>query len=68
MNKKEQKLISFLDSKEELDRISQDMKDGWKIVSLIKNGNYFAGIMEKFTESSEQGVVYIPPRKQFKII
>jgi hypothetical protein len=68
MNKKEQKLISFLDSKEELEKISNEMKDGWKIVSLIKNGHYFAGIMEKFTEDDEQGAVYIPPRKQFKII
>lgn len=68
MNKKEQKLISFLDSKEELEKISQEMKEGWTIVSLIKNGNYFAGIMEKIAEGSEQEVVYIPPRKQFKII
>jgi hypothetical protein len=68
MNKKEQKLISFLDSKEELEKISNEMKDGWKIVNLIKNGNYFAGIMEKFAEGDEQGAVYIPPRKQFKII
>ncbi len=68
MNKKEQKLISFLDSKEELEKISQEMKEGWTIVSLIKNGNYFAGIMEKIAEGPEQEVVYIPPRKQFKII
>ncbi|MCP5369489.1 MAG: DUF2674 domain-containing protein [Rickettsiaceae bacterium] len=67
MNQKEQKLISFFDSKEELDRIDQEMKNGWKIVHLIKNGNYFAGIMEKFNEEDQQ-VVYIPPRKQFKII
>ena len=62
----QQKLISFLDNEEEMQKIAKEMQEGWHIVNLMKNGNYYAGIMEK--RAREEGTVFIPPRKQFKII
>jgi hypothetical protein len=65
-----QKLISFSDSnKTEMEKIKKDMEEGWSIVSLVQNGNYYVGVMEKNEETSEnvEGVVYIPPRKKIKI-
>lgn len=68
-----QKLISFTESKADLDNIIQDMKQGWHIISLIRNNNYYIGIMEQSTgeqETDEEGnpIVFIPPRKKIKIL
>lgn len=67
-NKPQQKLVSFTDNQVELDKISEDIKNGWSIISLVKNGNYYVGIMElnsNFSEAKE--TVFIPPRKKIKI-
>ena len=67
-NKPQQKLVSFTDNQVELDKISEDIKNGWSIISLVKNGNYYVGIMElnsNFSEAKE--TVFIPPRKRIKI-
>lgn len=65
-----QKLISFTENQADLDIISRDMADGWRIVSLVRNGSYYVGIMEymqKNQNSDEDGFVFIPPRKKIKI-
>jgi hypothetical protein len=68
-----QKLISFSNNKADLDRISQDMKEGgWAIISLMQNGKYYVGVMEKMqyiktTPTDEDATIYIPPRKKIKI-
>jgi len=73
MNKKlPQKLISFLDTPSDLQRIADDMKKGWSIISLIQNGNYYLGIMEKMenneqSDSSEEKQIFLPPRKKINI-
>ena len=67
-NKPQQKLVSFTDNQVELDKISEDIKNGWSIISLVKNGRYYVGIMElnsNFSETTE--TVFIPPRKKIKI-
>jgi hypothetical protein len=67
-----QKLISFFDSKADLDRIQQDIKDGWAIVSLMQNDKCYVGIMEKILNnyqlSEQEQKVYIPPRKKLKFL
>ena len=63
-----QKLVSFLDNKAEMDKISADMEEGWSIISLVKNGSYYVGIMELnsiFNEETKS--IFIPPRKRIKI-
>ncbi|RYE06446.1 MAG: DUF2674 domain-containing protein [Rickettsiaceae bacterium] len=66
-----QKLVSFSDSKQDLDKIRQDMKAGWTLISLIQNGNYYMGVMEETVNnnnfSSSKPSVFIPPRKKIKI-
>lgn len=68
-----QKLISFSNNKADLDRISQDIKEGgWAIISLMQNGKYYLGVMEKIPASKKlppqtDATIYIPPRKKFKI-
>jgi hypothetical protein len=67
-NKPQQKLVSFTDNQVELHKISEDIKNVWSIISLVKNGNYYVGIMElnsNFSEAKE--TVFIPPRKRIKI-
>lgn len=67
-NKLQQKLVSFAENSPELDKINEDMHNGWSIISLVKNGNYYVGIMElsdSFNEENES--LYIPPRKKIKI-
>ena len=67
-NKPQQKLVSFTDNQVELDKISEDIKNGWSVISLVKNGSYYVGIMElnsNFSETTE--TVFIPPRKKIKI-
>ena len=66
MSQIEQKLVSFIDSPQELSKIDAQMKQGWRIVSLIRNGNYYAGIMEK--GKAKQDGVFIPPRKGFSVL
>ena len=68
-----QKLVSFTDSTADLDTITQDMKEGWKIISLVRNNNYYIAIMEQSPEKQEidedgNPVVFIPPRKKIKIM
>lgn len=66
-----QKLISFVDTPLERERITAEMKNGWSIVSLMQNGSYYIGIMEKTPDYSlipdEEKVVYLPPKKKIKI-
>jgi hypothetical protein len=65
-----QKFISFTENKVDLDNIARDMKEGWSIISLMRNGSYYVGIMEYLQQnqnSDEDTVVFIPPRKKFKI-
>ncbi|MBA2628882.1 MAG: DUF2674 domain-containing protein [Rickettsiaceae bacterium] len=67
-NKPQQKLVSFTDNQVELDKISEDIKNGWSIISLVKNGSYYVGIMElnsSFNETKQ--TMFIPPRKRIKI-
>lgn len=68
-NKPEQKLISFIDNPIETAKIAEDMKNGWSIISLVKNGSYYVGIME-FNPDLEKNKdsIYIPPRKKIRII
>lgn len=68
-----QKLVSFTDSAADLDNITQDMKEGWKIISLVRNNNYYIAIMEQSPEKQEidedgNPIVFIPPRKKIKIL
>lgn len=65
--KVEQKLVSFTDHPRELDRITTDISRGWAIINLIKNGNYFVGIMERNPNAGVTDTVYIPPRKKLKV-
>jgi len=68
-NNIEQKLISFIDNPAELEKISQDMKNGWSIISLVKNGSYYVGIMElNHNQTKNKDSLYIPPRKKIKIL
>lgn len=67
-NKTQQKLVSFTENSSELDKVKEDMRNGWTIISLVKNGSYYVGIMElsnSFNEENE--TLYIPPRKKIKI-
>jgi hypothetical protein len=67
-NKTQQKLVSFTENSSELDKVKEDMRNGWSIISLVKNGSYYVGIMElsdSFNEKNE--TLYIPPRKKIKI-
>ena len=67
-NKTQQKLVSFTENSSELDKVKEDMRNGWSIISLVKNGSYDVGIMElsdSFNEENE--TLYIPPRKKIKI-
>jgi hypothetical protein len=67
-NKPQQKLVSFTDNQIELDRISEEIKNGWSIISLVKNGSHFIGIMELHSNFSETNqTLFIPPRKKIKI-
>lgn len=67
-NKPQQKLVSFTDNQVELDKITDDLKNGWSIISLVKNGSYYVGIMELNSDFSEaKQTVFIPPRKRIKI-
>jgi len=61
-----QKLVAFSDNSTELENIKQDMKSGWSIISLMKNGNYYVGIMEKNdqTAANDEGSFFIPPSKK----
>lgn len=66
--KSQQKLVSFTDNPVELDKISSDMQEGWSIISLVRNGSYYVGIMELNPNScSSNERVFIPPRKKIKI-
>jgi hypothetical protein len=66
--KPEQKLVSFSDNPVELEKISNDMKNGWSIISLVRNGSYYVGIMElNSNANSAEGSLFIPPRKKIKI-
>ncbi len=67
-----QKLISFSENAAELDRISQEINEGgWAIISLMQNGKYYVGVMEKIQDNqkskNEDATIYIPPRKKIKI-
>lgn len=70
--KPEQKLVSFAYDPKELQKIHEQMQEGWSIVSLVRNSNYFVGIMEKQDEfhkaMKDKGSVFIPPRQKIKII
>ena len=66
--KPQQKLVSFTDNPTELDKISGDMQEGWSIISLVRNGSYYVGIMELNPNSfSPNESLFIPPRKRIKI-
>lgn len=70
MNKKtlQQKLVSFTENSPELEKINEDMNNGWSIISLVKNGSYYVGIMELNDSLNEENEsLYIPPRKKIKI-
>ena len=64
-NNLQRKLISFTENKSEIEKVKEDMENGWSIVNLIKNGIYYAGIMERGGDNES---LYIPPRKKIKIL
>lgn len=60
----EQRLISFIDTEHDLERIRQELANGWFFVSLVVNNGYYVGILEK--KCTQDHHVYIPPRKKIK--
>lgn len=66
--KPEQKLISFTEGSNDMQQVVKDMQEGWSITSLVRNGVYFVGIMEKKNANAENtDSIFIPPRKKIKI-
>ncbi len=66
--KAEQKLVSFSDTPKDLEKISDDMSNGWSIISLMRNSNYYVGIMELNSgANTSEDSLFIPPRKRIKI-
>jgi hypothetical protein len=63
----ERKLISFVENSTELEKISEDMKNGWFITNLVKNEQYYLGIMEKNNTARNKDSIYIRPRLKLKI-
>lgn len=62
-----QKLISFTDN--DMEVVKSEIADGWKIVSLVANGNRYVGVVEQGNDDdSPEGSIYIPPRKKIKIL
>ena len=59
-----QKLISFMEN--DMDVLKNEIADGWKIVSLMVNGNRFVGVVEQNNDTIES--LYIPPRKKIKFL
>ena len=59
-----QKLISFTEN--DMDVLKKEIADGWKIVSLMSNGNRFVGVVEQNNDNVES--IYIPPRKKIKFL
>ena len=59
-----QKLISFSES--DMDVLRNEIADGWKIVSLVANGNRYVGVVEQNNDNMES--IYIPPRRKIKIL
>ncbi|MGV2432166.1 MAG UNVERIFIED_CONTAM: DUF2674 domain-containing protein [Rickettsiaceae bacterium] len=57
MQKPMQKLVSFTES--EFSKITKEISDGWKIISLVANGSRYVGIMEEVNKNMEDAI-YIP--------
>ena len=65
--KPEQKLVSFSYQTVELEKVSKDMKKGWSFTSLVRNGSYYVGVMEKNANlDSPVENLFIPPRKKIR--
>ncbi len=64
-----QKLVAFTNKTSDLENIKQDMESGWSIVSLMKNGDYYVGIMEQNNPNlaNDKDSFFIPPNKKLKI-
>jgi archaellum component FlaC len=63
-----QKLVTFSDQDNDIEKIEKELKQGWSIVSLVSNGNNYFCILEKQqSNDNEEATVYIPPRKKIKI-
>ena len=66
----EQKLVSFTDNPTDLERISNEIANGWNIVSLSQNAGYYVGIVEKTPTNNDipvsEQTVFIPPRRKLK--
>ena len=70
--KSEQKLVSFSYNKTDLDKITEEMENGWVIISLMQNGNYYVGVMEKQqnanpSDDDSDGKIFLPPIKQVRL-
>ncbi|MGV2432160.1 MAG UNVERIFIED_CONTAM: DUF2674 domain-containing protein [Rickettsiaceae bacterium] len=61
-----QKLISFTD--QDLEMIRGELKDGWRVVSLVATGARYVGVIEQIDQTQSADVVFIPPRKKIKIL
>lgn len=61
-----QKLISF--TEQDLEMIRNELKDGWRVVSLVATGARYVGVIEQFNQNQDSDVVFIPPRKKIKIV
>ncbi len=59
-----QKLVSF--AEHDMDVLRNEMADGWKIVSLVANGNRYVGVVEQNNDNGDS--IYIPPRRKIKIL
>lgn len=60
-----QKLISF--TEQDLDMIRSELKDGWRVVSLVATGTRYVGVIEQIDKNISDGSLWIPARKKIKI-
>ncbi|MFK8039773.1 MAG: hypothetical protein AB8B67_00285 [Rickettsiaceae bacterium] len=64
---KEEKLIHFNFFSDEFEELKAYIKDGWSIVSLVQNGDYYIGVIEKINPPLKKGSAYLPPKKNIKL-
>lgn len=67
MTKAKQVLVSFSISKDnDLAEVRAQMKEGWRIVSLVSMGKNYVGIMEKMQEGLDK--FHLPARKKLRLV
>lgn len=67
-NQHNRKLLSFVHTKADFDKVRYEINNGWSVVNLVKHNEHYIAVLEKTVDYTKDNkpFLFIYPKKKLK--